>query len=346
MRWQKCKIDSKESTIIMLNSSNQQKILITGSAGFIGINLVKALSVQHTVIAGIHRQNTKKMTFQEEKLMSIAQPSSIISGNVADDFISLNELRKLDIDVVIYSAGQCDVNQAAKEWDKDNWKNTTTMQTNAFGPKRLAETCSRLAEKKNSPIKFIFLSSIYAEDVQQNIHHCPDHSPEKHYGYSKRFGEQLLENFPLLDVTIIRLPRMFGPHQNTAALACRLREEILFGKKLSPLNDNKMTLTPVEALNTEILFLLETPSESGRYTIKKLSPELEITTSSREIAEIFDQIISKRLSFTPFFQEITRHNPKLSHLFEEIIENRVEHFEDATKTIQKTWRNYKSRTCA
>ena len=320
--------------------SNQQKILIIGAAGFIGTNLVKALSAQHTVIAGIHHQSTKKMNFQEDKLRNIAQPSSIISGNVVDGFISPNDIRTLDIDVVIYAAGQCDVDKATKEWKKEDWENTPTMQINAYGPKRLAEICLYLAKEKKH-IKFIYLSSIYAADVQEDINDYLRNSPEKHYACSKLVGEQLLENIPLLDITIIRLPRMFGPHQNTSALACRLREEILFGQKPVQLNDNKMMVTPVDALNKEMYSLLEKPFEGGQYTIKTLDFESAIITSPTEIAETFDQIIAERLSFTPLFQKTTHHNEKIFNLSEEIIENRIKYFEDATKKIQKTWRNYK-----
>ncbi len=326
----------------MLHSPSQLKILITGAAGFIGTNLLKALSKKHTVMAGLHYRNEKKMVFQAKKLKRIAQPASIISGNVADGFISLDRMRELDVNVVIYAAGQCDVNQAAQESKEGDWKNTSTMQVNAYGPQKLAEICSFLVKEGRS-IKFIYLSSIYASDVKEHISHSPDHAPEKHYGCSKRFGEQLLESYPLLDITIVRLPRMIGSHQHTSALACRLRENILFGRRLPLLDDNKMSFTPAQVLNDEMSSLLVKPFVSGAYSIKMLSSEADITSSSQELAETFDQVISKRLSFTPLFQNVTQHNPQLSSLAKEIVENRVEHFQDAARTIQKAYRQHKSK---
>ncbi|MGE3318312.1 MAG: NAD-dependent epimerase/dehydratase family protein [Candidatus Berkiella sp.] len=321
----------------MINSQNQRKVLIVGAAGFIGTNLVKALSSQHKVIAGIRYRNEKKMIFQAQRLRRIAKPAAIVAGDVREGFISPKRLRELDVDVVIYAAGQCDVDQATKEAKAGDWGSTVTMQVNAFGVQKLAKNCTALA-KEGKPIQFIYLSSIYAS-VKGDSQNLGD-EPEKHYGYSKHLGEQLLQNNPMLDISIVRLPRMVGLYQNTSAQACRIREDILFGRKLPVLNLKQMTLTPVDILNKEIQSLLEQPIIQGKFAIKELSSGSDIATSPMEIAQAFEQAIAVRFHYTPLLQT---KNAQLCSLTNAIIEDRVKHFEDAAKKIQKAYREYGRR---
>lgn len=314
-------------------SKQKNTILIVGAAGFLGVNLACALSAKYNVIAGLHKGDSAKLEHQKNKLHNLADINHFHVGDIEDGFLSAHQLRENNINVVIYAAGQCDVGQAAIECrESDMWERTNTMQINAWGPKKLAENCNTLSTNGQT-IKFIYLSSIYAANASTHLTDVSSHTAEQHYAYSKRFGEHLLENsLPSLDITAIRLPRMFGPHQFTQARAACLLDDIL-SSKIPFVTKDQMSLMPVRSLGEKIIDILELPYIIGQYNMEILVSDSEINTSTYRLAQAYNHVLSLNVPFAPLYNHSCHSGNELA-LIEEVVKQRVKHYDEASTTEQ------------
>jgi len=241
------------------------KILITGVHGFVGSNLVKALSKEHEIF-GLDiiapQKDGVKFTFGWEHLDGKEIP---------------------DVDAIIHLAGKAHdtKNQSAAE---------TYFKVNTDLTKKIYDYFL-----KSSAKKFIFFSSVKAaadrvegEFVDENV----EPKPVGPYGESKIKAEEYIRSLPPSsidkDVYILRPCMIHGPGNkgNLNLLYGVVRKGIPW-----PLGafENKRTFTSIDNLCYIIEGLLTKDVESGVYNIND-----DEAVSTNELIEIICEAMGKK----------------------------------------------------
>ncbi|KYK26060.1 hypothetical protein AYK26_01275 [Euryarchaeota archaeon SM23-78] len=166
------------------------KILITGSSGFIGRNLKKALAKR----------------FGESELVALKR-----KGKLSDNehLINYNDRQTLldckaceNVDYVFHLAG---ITRGISEKE--------FFQANVLPTKNLLEVLSRKSPRLK---RFIFSSSHAAAGPSRNMYHRKKESeeanPVEHYGQSKLQAENVVKEYEqILPYTIVRPGGVYGP---------------------------------------------------------------------------------------------------------------------------------------
>jgi nucleoside-diphosphate-sugar epimerase len=174
------------------------KILVTGASGFIGLALVKSLSlVKHFEVVGLVRSTKNRLDNPniEYRLGEL--------GRTPDTKLDLT-----DIDIIVHTAGRAhvmkeDTLNAVEEFRRVNTKATLD----------LARSASESGVKR-----FIFLSSIKVNGDRTTLgspfSSTSEAKPKDAYGVSKYEAEKGLRKISKdknLEVVIIRPPLVYGP---------------------------------------------------------------------------------------------------------------------------------------
>lgn len=252
------------------------KILITGVHGFVGTNLVKALSKEHTIY-GLDIINPSKdgvaHTFSWEEIDEVHGSGLKVNGS------------SLEIDAIIHLAGKAHdtKNQSAAD---------VYFKINTDLTKKIYDYFLKSKAKK-----FIFFSSVKAaadrvegEYVDENV--VP--APVGPYGESKIAAEEYIrskedERIKLGKETYILRPCMIHGPGNKGNL------NLLYGvvKKGIPWPlgafENKRTFTSIDNLCFIIKGLLDQNVESGVYNIND-----DDAVSTNELIEIICESLGKK----------------------------------------------------
>ena len=170
------------------------KILITGSEGFVGQNLVKGLSKNHNVYT----------TDQLEK--------SIHPNYSKCDITSYDSVENVvrDVDIVIHLIAHSLVSSLDGS--------ITNARVNIIGLLNLLEVC-----RKNSINKIIFTSASSLIGEPKSTHVKEDHpaKPKTAYGITKLASEHYLRLYHELygiDYTVFRFFNIYGPYQKNGLI--------------------------------------------------------------------------------------------------------------------------------
>ena len=174
------------------------KILITGSTGFVGQKLCKKLILDNYSIREAVRSNSEKRLDKREIF------------NIGDIDKSTNWSASLkDIDCVIHCAARAHVMN-------ENKLDTlaTYRKVNVDGTRNLAEQCAKAGVKR-----LIFLSSIKVNGEKTkasfSFRHDDNPKPEDAYGITKWEAELALQQVSKkyeIEIVIIRAPLVYGPN--------------------------------------------------------------------------------------------------------------------------------------
>jgi len=174
-----------------------EKILITGGAGFIGLNLVKHLHKKKNKIYVIDLP--KKIKRYKKKLSGCV----LIPGNIENENL-FNKINK-KVDTIYHLAAKCSTEVSEK-------MPINCLKTNVLGTTNLFNWSI-----KNRPKKIVFTSSmaVYGK-MTSNAKENYNCKPISIYGISKLAAENIL--FKLQSkhtkVIILRLFNVYGPGQN------------------------------------------------------------------------------------------------------------------------------------
>ena len=174
-----------------------KKILVTGGAGFIGLNLIKHLYKKKNKIYVIDLP--KKIRKYKKELNGCV----LIPGNIENK----NLFKKIDkkIDTIYHLAAKCSTEVSEK-------KPLGCIKTNVLGTTNLFEWSI-----KNRPKKIIYTSSmaVYGK-ITSNAKENYNCKPISIYGISKLAGEKILSKLEskYTKVIILRLFNVYGPGQN------------------------------------------------------------------------------------------------------------------------------------
>ena len=151
-----------------------QKILITGSSGFIGINLVNHLS----------KKNIYNIIGIDIKSLSVSAYNSKNINFCFKDIGKINNKDLLDVDIVIHLAA---IKKHNASTQYEEFKLITTNIKNTY-------KLFNLAKKSKKVKKIIFASSLYANGNlhKKMVKESDKNNPRTLYGASKLFGENIL----------------------------------------------------------------------------------------------------------------------------------------------------------
>ncbi len=174
-----------------------KNILITGGAGFIGINLINKLKSKNNIyIVDLPKKINKNLKFLKN--------CKLIKKDISDKK-TFEKFPKVKFDRVYHLAAKTSIRMGEENPDD-------CFKTNINGTKNLYEWC-----KIYKPKKLIFSSSmaVYGPS-SKNIREDDNCEPISFYGMSKLIGERIL--LKLIDykikVIIFRLFNVYGPGQN------------------------------------------------------------------------------------------------------------------------------------
>jgi nucleoside-diphosphate-sugar epimerase len=173
------------------------KILITGSNGFIGKNLVDKLLEDENIVYGFDNEFTSLITNESRKNYTLNKKN--ILEICEDDFSN--------IDVLIHLAA------VKKHSVIDNYDESQLFETNFHGTHYLFNLAAKSGVKK-----IIYTSSLYANGNMHKLQALETDYPRPLtlYGQSKLFGENVLEQVckeNQIHGVALRLYFIYGPHQ-------------------------------------------------------------------------------------------------------------------------------------
>tara|TARA_S200000501_G_C20720420_1_gene698216 strand:+ start:54 stop:974 length:921 start_codon:yes stop_codon:yes gene_type:complete len=174
-----------------------KNILITGGAGFIGINLILSLRIKNNIYVIDLPKKIKKNR-------KILKDCNVIKSDISYKK-TFDKLPKVKFDKVFHLAAKTSI-KMGEENPEDCFK------TNINGTKNLFDWC-----KVNKPNTVIFTSSmaVYGPN-SRNIKESDNCDPISFYGMSKLIGEKILLKLveKNINVRIFRLFNVYGPGQN------------------------------------------------------------------------------------------------------------------------------------
>lgn len=180
-------------------SREQQSVLVTGGAGFIGSHIAAALLMSGRRVEVLDN-------------LSVGNPGRVPAGARfhLGDVRSESDLRRVfgrkQFDAVVHCAAQTSVERSMKDPQLDR-------EINALGTKRLASIAEASGVKR-----FIFASSggaIYGESDVAATEETPP-APRSFYGRHKQEAERLLLS-GRIPSAVLRLSNVYGPGQRSDA---------------------------------------------------------------------------------------------------------------------------------
>jgi len=173
------------------------KVLVTGGAGYIGSQLVKAMALLDQVESILIYDNLSRKNFNlffNNKLNKV----QFVQGDILDS----RKLKKIikDIDTVVHLA-------AVVSTPNPHSESTLFEQVNHWGTSELVSACESSEVKK---IIYLSSASIYGtSDKVADENTLPN--PSSLYGYSKLAGEKEIERLKdKSEIRIIRSANVFG----------------------------------------------------------------------------------------------------------------------------------------
>ena len=170
------------------------KILITGSEGFVGKNLVKGLSQKHTIYTSDQLDSSKHENYSKCDITNYDSVDKVVR----------------DVDAVIHLTAHSLVSSLDGS--------ITNGRINIIGLLNLLECC-----KKNSVSKIIFTSasSLIGEPKSSRVDENHPPKPKTAYGITKLTSEHYLRLYNELynlDYTVFRFFNIYGPFQKNGLI--------------------------------------------------------------------------------------------------------------------------------
>ena len=265
-----------------------KKIIVTGSRGFIGYNLINSLNHIEEVIGidslnNAYDNNLKKLRLEN---LNNLENFKYLQLNFSDkNDLHENESIFHDCDVLIHLGARAGVRQSFNDPEK-------YLMDNTLGTINLS-----LQVKENNIPKFIIAStsSIYGDTGEQLAVENKDELlyPPSIYASTKSFGEILAQNILEDTNTHIQIPRFFtvyGPYGRPDMSILRFIHWICKGEKLILYGDGnqRRSFTYVDDIVNGLMALME---YDGSGTFNFGSNE---TWSLNEVIEIIEMNTGKK----------------------------------------------------
>ncbi len=189
-----------------------KKILITGSSGFIGKNLVESLLSEYEITGLSKQQKNSKSNH------IIKDISKITSKDFKNIFCIIHLAAITDLKVCKDYPDQC-------------------IATNVLGTQKILES----ARKNNCKVIYASTSHVYGIPKKLPINETTSTSPTSMYAGSKLAGEILCESYHKqfdMDISIVRIFSVYGPESNNHYVVPNIVEQLKKSNKIKLGNIN------------------------------------------------------------------------------------------------------------
>ena len=291
-----------------------RKILVTGGAGFIGSNLVKALLANGDEVVVL--DNLLRGNKIEKEVLNDIQ---LIAGNVRDKQLVI-DLGK-GCDQIYHLAAVLGVDIVA-----DN--PVETMDTEIIGMKNVADCAIQNGVEK---IIYASTSGIYGHSaIEQSVTENIQVDPRTSYAIAKRYNEiylAALHEEKGLDSISVRFFNVYGKNQDTRMVVPRFFDQALRSRPITVFGDGNQTrdFTYIEDTVKACMLLAEHGGSGEIYnianeeeiTIADLAAKIkEVTGSDSEIRYIeapkkrYDFEVERRIGSSEKLFKATGYKPK------------------------------------
>lgn len=244
------------------------KIIITGSAGFIGYHLSKKLLEKNISVVGIDNINSYYDTrLKEARLLQLKNITlkkdikfDFYKENINNKSVIEEIFKKTDPEIVINLAAQAGVRYSIED-------PSAYIQTNLVGFSNIIECC------RNYPVKhFIYASSssVYGGNTKMPFSEsmCVDH-PVSLYAATKRSNELIAHSYSHLysiPSTGLRFFTVYGPWGRPDMALFLFTKAILNSEPIKVFNHGRMTrdFTYIDDIVESIIRLIEKPPSSDK----------------------------------------------------------------------------------
>src|SRR6185436_11791402 len=212
-------------------------VLVTGSAGFIGFHLSKALCQQGYHVVGIDNLNDYYDVTLKQSRLSILQETPGFTFQKVD----LTDKRRIDQLFEDYSFTWV-VNLAAQAGVRYSLTNPYAyLESNLHGFLNILEACRY---NKTEHLVYASSSSVYGanKNMPFSVHHNVDH-PISLYAASKKSNELMAHTYSALynlPTTGLRFFTVYGPYGRPDMALFLFTKAILEGKPIDVYNHGKM----------------------------------------------------------------------------------------------------------
>ena len=183
-----------------MSKNNMEKVLVTGSSGFIGSHVADALEKQGYNVVLFDAVLSKYRSKNQEEFIG--------------DILTLDDIDKAmeGCDIVYHFAAQADI-------DSSSIGPTQTIQTNIIGTQNVLEVAKQKKVKR-----LLFASTIYVYSELGSF-----------YKVSKQACEKMIEEYQKeygLNYTILRYGSLYGPRANEFNSISNMLTQALQDKKI------------------------------------------------------------------------------------------------------------------
>ena len=208
-----------------------KKILVTGSAGLVGTQIVKDLLNNNKEVYSCYNNNKPKLGILTH--LDLSKKDHII-----------NTMNNVNPDVVIHLGAVTDVELC--EIDKELAKKINTNAT---------EILALESEKHNS--FFLYMSTDYVFDGKVGMKTEKDEpNPINFYGKSKLDGENVLKKITTPNI-IVRTSTPFGVHSKKISFPFWIKKNLELKKEISVLTDQYTSPSYVPNISKMIIEIIE-----------------------------------------------------------------------------------------
>jgi len=239
-----------------------KKILITGSAGFIGFSVSKYLLNEGYDIIGIDNHNDYYDPAMKESRLQILQEYS----NYKHHRIDMIDKQKIDEIFEIYKPEQV-INLAAQAGVRYSMKNPLAyINSNILGFAHILENCR---QHKIQHLVYASTSSVYGANTKTPFsEHDSANHPLSVYAASKKSNELMAHSYSYLyqlPTTGLRFFTVYGPWGRPDMALFKFTKAILEGKPIDVFNHGKHTrdFTYIDDIVEGIIKTLDNPSKGN-----------------------------------------------------------------------------------
>lgn len=227
------------------------KILITGSYGFIGTNLVNYFLNKKIIVYGIDNFSNYSKLHYTKRLNFIKKNKYYKNYK----FFKIDLIKKInsniikDLDFIIHLAAQPGV-----QYSKINKK--IYIEKNLIALTNILD----FSVKKNADFLFASSSSVYGNETIQS--ETSNLRPESIYGFTKKFGEELASHYSKihnLKTISLRFFTVYGPFGRPDMAYYLFLKKIFLGKKITVYNfgKNKRSFTYIDDITESIFHIIK-----------------------------------------------------------------------------------------
>lgn len=239
-----------------MKTEGTKKILVTGSSGLLGYNIVKRAKRHFRTYEVIPTHRTKPFF------------SSSVKMNITNENDVLQVFTKFSPNVVVHTAAETNVDKC--EMDKEY-----ALKVNTVGTKILAEACRKRGAK------IVYVSTDYVFNGEKGLYKEEDKPhPINHYGLTKLKGENYVMKL-CKDYVIVRTSVLYGWHRWKPNFVTWVITSLKTGRTITVVDDHFNSPTLADNLGEAIFEVIEKDliglyHVSGRERISRFEFALKI----------------------------------------------------------------------